>query len=90
MSRKCEVCDTAKGRTRRVLVEDRIVALCEEHAATVQMSGVNTIEALRGLFAEPDGQRSRVERRSPLDRRIFPARPEGRRRGDGRRTGDAG
>ncbi len=89
MSRKCEICADTKGRKRRVLIEDRVVALCDEHAAAVQMSGVTTIDALRGLFSEPDGRRSLVERRAALDRRIFPARPEGRRRDDGRRAGDA-
>lgn len=98
MSRKCEVCagldatapgaGSSKGRLRRVLVEDRIVALCDQHAAEVQLTGVTTIEGLRGLFREPDGKRSVVERRAALDRRIFPARPEGRRRDDGRRADD--
>jgi hypothetical protein len=70
-------------------VEDRNVALCDEHAATLRLSGESTLEALRKLFVEPGGKRSLVPRRAPLDRRVFPPRPEGRRKSDGRRRGDA-
>lgn len=73
-----------------MLIEDRIVALCDEHAAEVQLSGQTTLEGVRWLFREPAGKRALLERRAPLDRRIFPARPEGRRRSAGRRSGDLG
>lgn len=94
MLRCCEVCSrldpqTADQRSvRRVLVEDRIVALCDEHAAQLQMSGERGLGGMRALFLEADGQRSLIARRAPLDRRVFPARPEGRRRDGGRRAGD--
>ncbi len=91
MSTTCEACGreaTARSRIRRVLVDDRIVALCDEHAAEFQLSGAGTLEQLRALFPESDGRRSKVERRAPLDRRVFPPRPEGRRMGDGRRADD--
>jgi hypothetical protein len=99
MAIRCEVCGqlsrsepgnpALRARIRRLLVEDRVVRLCDEHAARFRLSGGATLAALRALFPEPSGRRSLVERRTPLDRRAFPPRPEGRRRGDGRRDGDA-
>lgn len=97
MPRPCEVCETlAKTttldadpkRVRRVLVGDRIVALCAAHSEQLRHSGTSDVEGMRRVFTEPDGQRSLVGRRSPLDRRVFPPRPEGRRRGEGRRHDD--
>jgi hypothetical protein len=79
-----------RGKLRRILVDERVVALCNEHAAAALDHGVTTLSALRRLFPESDGRRSLVPRRSPLDRRVFPARPEGRRRSSGRRSGDDG
>ncbi|HLV68635.1 MAG TPA: hypothetical protein VKY73_22615 [Polyangiaceae bacterium] len=73
---------------RRLLVGTRIVALCQSHAECVERNGVADLEALRALFTEADGRRSLIERRAPLDRRVFPPRPEGRRRGNGRRSND--
>ena len=75
-------------KTRRVLIEDRLLSLCDEHAAEIQLSRVDTIGELRELFRERYGKRSLVLRRSPLDRRVFPPRPEGRRLSDGRRASD--
>lgn len=97
MSRPCEVCESlAKSipvpepkKVRRVLVGDRIVALCDAHADQLRRSGMNDVEGLRELFVETGGRRSLVGRRSPLDRRVFPPRPEGRRRSAGRRHDDA-
>lgn len=92
MSTTCEACGrapTATNRMRRVLVDERIVALCDEHAAEYQLSGAGSLEELRALFPESDGKRSLISRRTPLDRRIFPPRPEGRRHNDGRRQDDA-
>lgn len=97
MSRPCEVCESLAKlttleedprRVRRVLVGDRIVALCATHSEQLRRSGVSDVEAMRRLFTEPEGTRSLVGRRSPLDRRVFPPRPEGRRRGEGRRHDD--
>jgi hypothetical protein len=98
MASRCEVCSSlvamggepelGSGVIRRVLVEDRVVALCDVHAEAVLGSGVETIAALRALFIESGGTRSLVPRRAPLDRRVFPPRPEGRRLGTGRREGE--
>src|SRR5687768_13662566 len=98
MSRPCEVCESlgskelvgaTRKRVRRMLVQDRVIALCDPHADRVRASGADTVEAVRALFVEKTGKRSLLARRSPLDRRIFPPRPEGRRRSDGRREADA-
>jgi len=98
MVRHCEVCaalrpnqavtTAPRAKLRRILIEDRVVALCDAHANAAIESGVTTLSALCRLFPEPGGQRSLVPRRSPLDRRVFPARPEGRRRSTGRRVAD--
>jgi len=98
MARNCEICAARslsegrgaprKKRLQRVVVHERIVAVCDEHASLA--SGARTIEELRSLFVEGKGSRSLVDRRSPLDRRLFPPRPEGRRaRPAGRRKSDA-
>jgi len=76
------------AKLRRVLVEERVIALCEAHAEQVQKQAPATIAALRAAFSERRGQRSLLERRAPLDRRMFPARPEGRRASNGRRASD--
>lgn len=94
MDRCCEVCaNAARGRgrpkLRRVLIETRVVALCEQHAGAVDQAGVVTLAELGALFPEISGNRSLVSRRAPLDRRVFPPRPEGRRRNQGRRSTDA-
>jgi len=98
MARSCEVCahlaDRAQprrkpaARLRRVAVEGRIVALCDAHATAVASAHAKSLEVLRELFREASGNRSLVDRRSPLDRRLFPPRPEGRRRSSGRREKD--
>ena len=75
-------------KLRRVLVGGRIVALCDEHARLARSASVASLGELSQLFREPDGRRSLVPRRSPLDRRVFPARPEGRRASLGRRGTD--
>jgi hypothetical protein len=76
-------------KLRRLLIEDRIVVLCEAHAEKVREHGPGSIAELRRLFRERAGKRSLIGRRAPVDRRIFPARPEGRRASAGRRAGDA-
>jgi hypothetical protein len=70
-----------------VLVENRLLTLCEQHAVLFRASGKTTLAELRALFLEPQGRRSMISRRAPLDRRVFP-RPEGRRKSDGRRQND--
>jgi hypothetical protein len=99
MARSCEVCShlaekqqaTRRPATRlkRLAVDGRIVALCDAHAAAVAASKARSLEVLRELFRESEGKRSLVDRRSPLDRRLFPPRPEGRRRSTGRREKDS-
>ena len=98
MPRKCELCATLKTRAsaadhgpaklRRILVEDRVIALCSAHAEKVKQKAPATLATLRAAFTERRGQRSLLERRAPLDRRAFPARPEGRRASSGRRASD--
>ena len=79
---------SAPQKLRRVLFDGRIVALCDEHARLARSASVETISELSRLFTEAEGRRSLVPRRSPLDRRVFPARPEGRRAALGRRGTD--
>jgi hypothetical protein len=98
MQRRCEICSSTTAphgarppaKLRRLLLEDRIVALCERHAQRAHAAGVESLDQLRSLFHEPEhqGRRTLLPRRSPLDRRVFPARPEGRRAADGRRATD--
>jgi hypothetical protein len=76
-------------KLRRILIEDRIFALCEAHAEKVRARAPASIDELRRLFRERAGKRALISRRAPLDRRLFPARPEGRRASQGRRAGDA-
>ena len=97
MQRCCEVCANLEGsrppasagtrRLRSVLVENRLLTLCEQHAVLFRASGKTTLAELRALFLESQGKRSLLSRRAPLDRRVFP-RPEGRRKSDGRRHND--
>ncbi|HEY2410229.1 MAG TPA: hypothetical protein VGI10_29695 [Polyangiaceae bacterium] len=96
MIRSCEVCAGKKSgarvhkahKLRRVLIEDRLVALCDAHADYVQKHDPSNVAELRALFRERRGKRSAVGRRTPVDRRVFPARPEGRRAKSGRRATD--
>lgn len=66
--------------------------LCREHAGAVAIRMPRTWDELRELFAGAGGtdRRSPLARRAglPDERRVFPPRPEGRRTGTGRRTGD--
>jgi hypothetical protein len=96
VNRFCEVCArldvSRRPREARALVRllagDRIVALCGTHAEMARLANATTLDELRALFAELGGRRSLVDRRSPIDRRLFPPRPEGRRRALGRRASD--
>lgn len=101
---QCAVCGPerpAATRISRLVMEGRPVALCRDHAAVVAAARPATFEDLRTLFigATIDVEAMirnglMVERRSPVarraseDRRAFPPRPEGRRRGFGRRATD--
>ena len=88
----CEICSTLgrvqKGPGKRVLVGGRLVTLCMSHARVLPSLPQAGMDELRSAFRERKGHRSLLERRQELDRRVFPARPEGRRLGGGRRTGD--
>jgi hypothetical protein len=79
----------ATGRLSRFLIQNRVVALCAEHAATFREHRPETLDGVAELFREPDGKRSLLSRRAPVERRQFPMRPEGRRRNGGRRSSDA-
>jgi hypothetical protein len=72
MAQRCEVCerfrpsgDLQPGRElSSVAFGERSVLLCKAHAGIAKNSGVTTIEQLRELFAESNGKRSFVSRRS--------------------------
>jgi|GEM_PF-528106 len=98
---RCAVCGCEErpgARLSRVIIQMRALLICRAHAATVVAAMPETFEELRALFvgvvAVGDGTYTGPERRSPLsrrtpdDRRIFPPRPEGRRRSSGRRATD--
>jgi hypothetical protein len=99
---RCAVCgcDERPGAgLSRVIIQMRALLLCRAHAATVVAAMPATFDEMRALFvgAAPAAdapykgpeRRSPLSRRAPDDRRIFPPRPEGRRRSGGRRATDA-
>lgn len=88
VSAPCELC--SHGGQHGTAAEpwtfgERLVWLCAEHLARAESAPSE--DALRALFREPDGQRSLLPRRAE-ERRVFPPRPEGRRKGSGRRRAD--
>jgi hypothetical protein len=89
MLSECEVCSSlarAQGcvvpperpSVYRVVVPERVLALCEEHAQKVQDCRPTSLDELRGRFLEPfPGQRSLIPRRaqvyaagSPVEKRV--------------------
>jgi hypothetical protein len=90
----CAVCGGSErfgSQMSRVVIQGRSLDLCRSHATTVVAAMPKTFEDLLTLFAdvvlaEP---RSTKDRRAPLDRRVFPPRPEGRRLGFGRRGAES-
>ena len=94
----CAVCGgraSPGARMSKVVIEGRALTLCRTHAATVVAAMPATFDELRALFVgvgtvvDPAAsRRSPLERRGTEDRRVFPPRPEGRRRAGGRRAGD--
>ncbi len=42
-------------RPRPLLLQDRIIALCDPHAERVVGTGADTLEHIRALCIEPDG-----------------------------------
>jgi hypothetical protein len=92
----CLVC-TARGSTKRptpsrisrVTVQSRSLMLCREHAGLVAINMPKTWDELRAIFGGSIDRRSPIPRRVEYDdRRVFPPRPEGRRRTHGRRRLD--
>ena len=70
------------------MVGGAVVALCASHLSAVKRSKIKTLAALHKAFHENTGARSLVTRRSVSNRRVLPARPEGRRKANGRRWQD--
>ena len=85
--RSCELCGEA-ALAHSLDLGTRLVALCGKHARHAEQAGVTTLDALRALFVEAEGQRSLLARRAESERRLFPPRPEGRRQWRGRRESD--
>jgi hypothetical protein len=89
MAQRCEVCerfrpsgDLQPGRElSSVTFGERSVLLCKAHAGIAKNSGALTLEQLRELFAESEGQRSYVSRRE-LSANWSPLRSMGRRASD--------
>src|SRR5689334_20853048 len=94
----CAVCGAYESHgtgMSRVVIEGRALCLCRPHAATVVREMPATFDEMRELFIGAymdvnalDERRSPITRRDPLDRRVFPPRPEGRRLASGRRASD--
>lgn len=99
----CAVCRSAENSRgmSKVVIEGRALSLCRAHAATVAAAMPATYDEMRALFVGADAdvdalmlrdgsseRRSPIERRAVEDRRVFPPRPEGRRKSAGRRTSD--
>jgi hypothetical protein len=95
MVSECEVCSnlskstgalvtSRQNKVFRVVVTERVLALCEEHAREVQDCQASTFDELRSRFLEPfPGQRSLIPRRArlraaqaPIDHRRSPGRRE--------------
>lgn len=98
MAKHCEACSfdrhtepwpKTSQHVRNVLIGNRIVHLCDEHARKALEACVPDVEALMQLVRSANERRSPVDRRGPLDRRMFPPRPEGRRRESTRRQDDS-
>ena len=92
----CLIC-TARGvnrrpspnRISRVTIQSRSVMLCREHAGLVAIHMPKTWDDLRAIFTGSVDRRSPIPRRTDYDdRRVFPPRPEGRRKSYGRRRFD--
>jgi hypothetical protein len=64
--------------------------LCRAHSLALEGLSLTDTAELRAAFRESGGRRSLLDRREAFDRRAFPPRPEGRRRGFGRRNADRG
>jgi hypothetical protein len=91
MEQRCEVCENFRPSgdlaPERQLVEvpfsARSVLLCAGHAQIAKNSNIDSLEELRALYRESEGNRSFVPRRSRVALSLG-----GERRGPGRRVGD--
>jgi hypothetical protein len=89
MEHRCEVCDSFRPRRdldpTRALLEvsfgDRRVWLCRGHAGIARNSEVSSFDELRTLYAESEGKRSYISRRTQ-------GANEGAQRSVGRRSAD--
>ena len=74
MEHRCEVCESFRPQgalnAAQVLLEvrfgERSVLLCRGHAGIAKNSGVSSLEELRALYAESEGQRSYIARRARI------------------------
>jgi hypothetical protein len=90
MEYRCEVCESFRPRGElgpaRVLLEltfgERRVMLCRGHAGIAQNSQISSFDELRALYAESNGKRSYIARRSRAASSDDTARNAGRRAGD--------
>jgi hypothetical protein len=96
-STPCIICGPSLPRpTRETFVFGRMLILCRSHAAQITKAKPKCFEDVMALFRPAPNDTAEVDRRSPiarrssemLDRRMFPPRPEGRRRAHGRRATD--
>ena len=94
MEHRCEVCESFRPgdlKAARELLEvpfgERRVLLCRGHAGIALNSQVATLDELRALYAESEGQRSYIARRA----RVAMARADSSEpRSVGRRATDLG
>lgn len=90
MEHRCEVCESFRSRPdlmpARALLEvsfgERRVRLCRGHAGIARNSQVSSFDELRALYAESEGKRSYISRRSRSAVSQGEARSAGRRATD--------
>ncbi|HEY4158352.1 MAG TPA: hypothetical protein VGM29_09650 [Polyangiaceae bacterium] len=91
MGTRCEVCETIRpDRVASELIQislaGRSVLLCAGHAQIARNSEVKSLDDLRDLYRESDGERSYISRRS----REHESPGAAERASDGRRAADLG
>ena len=90
MEYRCEVCESFRPRGElgpaRTLLEvsfgERQVLLCRGHAGIAKNSQVSSFDELRALYAESEGKRSYISRRTRA------GVSDGKPRSPGRRSSD--
>ncbi len=83
----CAIC-AGTGDLTGVVVGGRQLHLCRRHAAKLGDDAPASFDDLAALFASAGADRRRSVDRRNGDRRMFPPRPELRRRNFGRRDDD--